>query len=153
MTERKPDFWIVKRDGIDGVTEYLTHEDPEVCWSYDITVRTRFITRDDAERYSRGGPYKGPLSVVPVYCTTRKAEPQTRSRSSAWVLRRLAEGKVIYREQSYGWRAGFLRLNAVRCCVEWRTKGDCGTWVAVSGALSCSGRLFCRIAKPEEIPS
>lgn len=148
MDKKKPDFWVVKKT-VNGKDLWRTYVGPS-GFHADRSCRARYFARTEAISQSKMHPGS---KVVPVYCTTRKAEPQTRSRSSAWVLRRLAEGKVIYREQSYGWRAGFLRLNAVRCCVEWRTKGDCGTWVAVSGALSCSGRLFCRIAKPEEIPS
>ena len=138
-------FWIVRRN-VEGVLQWYGRNG---SWGNRMHAKPYEIM---SEARARAKTERG-ARVCSVRCIALNLRPKMRERSSAWVLKRLAEGKVIYREQSYGWRAGFLRLNAVRCCVEWRTKGDCGTWVAVSGALSCSGRLFCRIAKPEEIPS
>ena len=150
MTTRTPDFWVVKRDGIDGVTEYLTHEDPEVYWSYDITVRTRFVTRAEAERSIRNNPYKGPsISIVPVYCTTRKTNTM-RERSSAWVLRRLAEGKVVMVQLVHNGAIFFQRFNAKNGFIE-HAIHNTSCWKLDNAGFAVNGRVLCRVARSEEV--
>lgn len=158
MTTRTPDFLVVKRDGIDGVTEYLTHEVPEVYWSYDITVRTRFVTRADAERSIRNNPYKGPsISIVPVYCTTRKTNPM-RERSTAWVLRRLAEGKAVVvgggvSDSMYRWVNCYGAHGLQRHMDDGPQSQKAWRFVTHIISSRSDARVLCRIARPEEVPN
>lgn len=140
MTERKPDFYVLKRAGLDGVPEWFTYDTDGHVWDYQHTLRHRFVTQTDAAGVAK--KYGG--SIVPVFCTTRKAEPKMRERSSSWVLKRLAEGKVVLALDL------FHRFDAQEGIIENFVQGK---WLQDVHGFCTSGRVLCRIAKTEEVPT
>lgn len=84
MTDRKPDFWVIKSNSAD-----MGYFERPGVWTRNKKTRARFSTEGEAIAVAYTG------RVVPVYCTSKRAEPKMRERSSSWVLKRLAEGKVV----------------------------------------------------------
>ena len=147
MGERKPEFWVVKKT-VDGKEFWRTYIGPtEFCPCR--SGRARYFSMTEAARQAESHPGSKP---IPVYCTTRKVEPKMRERSTAWVLRRLAEGKIIYFAKEGGAAAGFMRFRPEGCLIEWHTEGDTYYWAA-SGWRTTNGRMLCRVARSEEVPA
>lgn len=145
---RKPDFWVVKKT-VDGKELWRTYIGPtEFCPCR--SGRARYFSMTEAARQAESHPGS---KAVPVYCTTRKVEPKMRSRSSAWVLRRLAEGKVVMVERSDG--PALLRFNARNFRIEYRSGID-EAWYCSSGFTPGqvpTGLILCRIVHHEEVPT
>lgn len=144
MAARTPDFYVVKRARVvDGksVVEWLDVQD-----NWTLTPdRYRYLSSESAHEDARAHGAR----VVPVYCTTKRVEPKMRERSSAWVLKRLAEGKVVLIAR-VALGIGFVRLNSKTCQVDYRRAAD-GTWM--SGIqLATNGTILCRVAKDSEVP-
>jgi hypothetical protein len=93
MTVRKPDFYVMKREGLDGVPEWFTFDADGHVWDYQLTLRHRFVTEADAAKIAK--KYGG--RVVPVFCTSKRAEPKMRGHSFSWALARMKEGKRVRR--------------------------------------------------------
>jgi len=91
MTDRKPDFYVLKRIGLDDVPEWFTFDADGHVWDYQLTMRHRFVTEDDAAKIAK--KYGG--SVVPVFCTSKRTEPKMRGHSFSWALARMKEGKRV----------------------------------------------------------
>lgn len=98
MTDRKPDFWVIKSNGAD-----MGYFERPGVWTRNKKTRARFSTEGEAIAVAYTG------RVVPVYCTSKRAEPKMRERSSSWALARMKEGKRVRRAS---WmRDSALRLN------------------------------------------
>lgn len=141
MTDRKPDFYVVKRTrGRD--TQWLCGE---TYWSVFVWKRHRFATQTDAMSYTAHGG-----RVVPVFCTSKRAEPKMRERSSAWVLKRLAEGKVLVIK----WASTELvhRFLGGTGAIQYFSVAANGWKNSQFVCHDGSGRVFCRIARPSEVP-
>lgn len=73
MTTRTPDFWVVKKT-VDGKEFWCTPIGPtEFCPCR--SGRARYFSMTEAARKAESYPGS---KAVPVYCTTRKAEPKGR---------------------------------------------------------------------------
>ena len=147
MTDRKPDFYVVRRvRGKDA--QWLCGE---TYWSAFVWRRHRFATRSEAQSYvtKAGG------TVHPVFCTSKRAEPKMRERSSAWVLKRLAEGKVLYRPRheagSIMFSETLIRWERVDGIIEFCVPGEM-VWSSKRGQLCFDGKMLCRVARPSEVP-
>lgn len=151
MTKRKPDFYVVKREGLDGIPEWFTFDADGHVWDYQLMLRHRFVTEADAAKIAK--KYGG--SVTPVCCTSKRAEPKMRERSSAWVLKRLAEGKVLYRPRheagSLMFSETLIRWEPVDGMIEFCVPGEM-VWSSKRGQLCFDGKILCRIARPSEVP-
>lgn len=60
MTDRKPDFYVVKREGLDGAPEWFTFDADGHVWDYQLTLfytaRTkRAVNSLTVERGPKGG--------------------------------------------------------------------------------------------------
>lgn len=142
MTDRKPDFYVVKREGLDGAPEWFTFDADGHVWDYQLTLRHRFVTEADAATMAK--KYGG--RVVPVFCTSKRAEPKMRERSSAWVLKRLAEGKVVVHHRSG------IELMYRFCDGQIQYYDDSlKRWKASAGIGDDNG-CTARIARPSEVP-
>lgn len=144
MSDRKPDFYVVKREGLDGVPEWFTFDADGHVWDYQSTMRHRFVTRVEAASVAK--KYGG--RVIPVFCTSKRAEPKMRERSSAWVLKRLADGKaLICRTDSgvnYPYRFNLHTGHSQTYLL--------GKWVNCAMPSVVDGKAVCRIAYPSEAP-
>ena len=147
MTDRKPDFYVVKREGLDGAPEWFTYEADGHVWDYQLTLRHRFVTEADAAKIAK--KYTG--RVIPVYCTSKRAEPKMRERSPSWVLKRLAEGKVVVSKSNDN-TDFFYRFNQSALCIE----VEYGSGWERSAQMVCFDRttkaMLCRLARPSEVP-
>lgn len=150
MTDRKPDFYVVKREGLDGAPEWFTFDADGHVWDYQLTLRHRFVTEADAAKIAK--KYGG--SVAPVCCTSKRAEPKMRERSSSWVLKRLAEGKVVVVVGNLENRrcpVWVYRFHIEDGAVEYRLLNGSGEWGRSAG-FAGEGTVMCRIARPSEVP-
>lgn len=78
--------------------------------------------------------------------------PKMRERSSAWVLKRLAEGKVVMIERDDGPPA-FYRWKDSDDDSRLELRFECETkWTEWGNFPSIKGKVMCRIAKSEEVP-
>lgn len=144
MTDRKPDFYVVKRArNVDGASEWLNvSSDWRHEWTTFANTRGRYFYNEAAIKDAalHGG------EVVPVYCTSKRAEPKMRERSSAWVLKRLAEGKVVVHHRSG------IELMYRFCDGQIQYYDDSlKRWKASAGIGDDNG-CTARIARPSEVP-
>lgn len=144
--EEQPDFYVVKRTTKINTTKHIV---VDWCndngWTRDIVKRGRFTSEQEAlkvvERH--GG------RVVPVFCKTCTSESKKRERSSAWVLKRLAEGKVVMIERDDGPPA-FYRWKDSDDDSRLELRFDCEpNWTECGNFPSIKGKVFCRVAKSE----
>ena len=141
MSDRKPDFWVVKRRR-KGLAEYYTCSWGQ--WERSAMNRMTFsesIATNIAD--DNGG------KAVPVYCTTRKTNTM-RERSSAWVLRRLAEGKVVMVQLVHNGEIFFQRFNAKNGFIE-HAIHNTSCWKLDNTGFAVNGRVLCRVARSEEV--
>lgn len=155
MTDRKPDFYVVRVfDWVEKKIHYLSSNHIGASlWTEDKAHRARYATFGDAEHAA--SVVACPTAPVPVFCTSRRAEPKMRERSSAWVLKRLAEGKVLYRPRheagSLMFSETLIRWEPVDGMIEFCVPGEM-VWSSKRGQLCFDGKILCRIARPSEVP-
>lgn len=150
MTDRKPDFYVVKR-GSNAKREKVEWLANGHHWVDSCALSFRYLDRNGAaiDAANRCG------RVVPVFCTSKRAEPKMRERSSAWVLKRLAEGKVLYRPRhaagSIMFSETLIRWERVDGIIEFCVPGEM-VWSSKRGQLCFDGKMLCRVARPSEVP-
>lgn len=146
--EEEPDFYVVKRTRKIDTKKTVVEWCNDNGWTHEISKRGRFTSEQEAlkvvERH--GG------RVFPVFCKSRRSEPKMRERSSAWVLKRLAEGKVVMIERDDGPPA-FYRWKDSDDDSRLELRFECETkWTEWGNFPSVHGKVMCRVAKSEEVP-
>lgn len=145
MTKRKPDFYVVKR-GSNAKRKKVEWLANGYHWVDSCALSFRYLDRNGAaiDAANRCG------RVVPVFCTSKRAEPKMRERSSSWVLKRLAEGKVLVIK----WASTELvhRFLGGTGAIQYFSVAANGWKNSQFVCHDGSGRVFCRIARPSEVP-
>ena len=144
MSDRKPDFWVVKRTI--GKQELWRTYIGFSEFQPERSGRAKYYTMTEAVSESK--KHSG-SKVVPVYCTTRKTN-MMRERSSAWVLRRLAEGKVVMVQSVHNGAIFFQRFNAKNGFIE-HAIHNTSCWKLDNAGFAVNGRVLCRVARSEEV--
>lgn len=67
MTKRKPDFYVVRREWLNGGYEWFTYEASHGMWSCRTILRQQFAEKADSAKIAK--KYGG--RVVGVYCSVR----------------------------------------------------------------------------------
>lgn len=148
--EEEPDFYVVKRTRKIDIKKTVV----EWCnsgrngWTYKASKRGRFDSKQEAQQVAKIQDGR----VVPVFCKTSTSESKMRERSSTWVLKRLAEGKVVMIERDDGPPA-FYRWKDSDDDSRLELRFECETkWTEWGNFPSVHGKVMCRIAKSEEVP-
>jgi len=86
--------------------------------------------------------------VCSVRCIALNLRPKMRERSSAWVLKRLAEGKVVLLRTKIG-RDRFYRFAPY--AAKFEGTNECGEWLPSDFPVAHGGKFLCRLADPSEV--
>ena len=134
-------FWIVRRN-VEGVLQWYGRNG---AWGNRMHAKPYEIM---SEARARAKTERG-ASVCSVRCIALNLQTKMRERSSAWVLRRLAEGKVVIQSVHNG-AIFFQRFNAKHGFIE-HAIHNTSCWKLDNTGFAVNGRVLCRVARSEEV--